>query len=134
VPLVFGPDTLYIDKPSASMTMCFVVVGLGTVFSGLVMRRDPSSGLAAPVLGAIKILVIPVGLLILSTELAFLQKGLQTQSLDGLQWLACVGLALVLPIVVEIDKWLKRRRLPVAAPPKTLDVVNPARATSPATA
>ena len=48
VPLVFGPDTPSIDKPSASMTMCFVVIGLGTVFSGLVMRREPSSGLIPP--------------------------------------------------------------------------------------
>jgi Ca2+-transporting ATPase len=134
VPLIFGPDTLYIDKPSASMTMCFVVIGLGTAFSGLVMRRDPSSGLAPPVLGAIKILVIPVALVILATELPFLQKGLQTQSLDGLQWLACIGLGLALPVVVEIDKWLKRRHQPAPAAPKTVDVVNPARAISPAAA
>jgi Ca2+-transporting ATPase len=128
VPLVFGPDTLYIDRPSASMTMCFVVVGLGTVFSGLVMRRDPSSGLLPPILGAIKVLVIPVGLLVLSTELGFMQRGLLTQSLDGLQWLACIGLALVLPVVVEVDKWIRRRRLPAPAGPRPLEVVNPVRA------
>src|SRR5262245_38328325 len=81
VPLVAGPDTLYVDQPSASMTMAFVVIGLGTVFSGLVMRRDPTSGLVPPVLQAIKVLVVPVGLLILATELRFLQKGLLTQSL-----------------------------------------------------
>ena len=128
VPLVWGPDTLYIDKPSASMTMCFVVVGLGTVFSGLVMRRDPSSGLIPPILDAMKILVIPAALLILSTELAFMQRGLQTESLDGLQWLACIGLALVLPIVVEADKWIRRRHQPTVAPPGPAAVVSPARA------
>ncbi len=128
VPLVFGPDTLYIDKPSASMTMCYVVIGMGTIFSGLVMRRDPSSGLVPPVLGALKVLVLPTLLLILSTELSFLQRGLLTQPLDGLQWLACIGLALVLPIVVEIDKWIRRRRLPAAAPPTAAAVVSPSRA------
>jgi Ca2+-transporting ATPase len=128
VPLVFGPDTLSIDQPSASMTMCFVVVGLGTVFSGLVMRREPSSGLTAPVLGAIKILVIPVALIVLATELGFMQRGLLTQSLDGLQWLACIGLALVVPIVVELDKLIRRRHLPGPAAMTPAEVVNPSRA------
>jgi Ca2+-transporting ATPase len=134
VPLVWGPDTLFIDKPSVSMTMCFVVVGLGTVFSGLVMRRDPSSGLTPPVLGAVKILVIPAALVVLATELSFLQRGLLTTSLDGLQWLACLGLALVLPIVVEADKWIRRRRLPAPTPPNAAEVVNPARALTTASA
>jgi P-type Ca2+ transporter type 2C len=131
VPLVWGPDTLSIDQPSASMTMCFVVVGLGTVFSGLVMRRDPSSGLVPPLLGAVKVLVIPAALVVLATELDVMQRGLLTQSLDGLQWLACLGLALVLPVVVEVDKWVRRRRL--ATPPhlQPVEVVNPARALAP---
>jgi Ca2+-transporting ATPase len=133
VPLVFGPDTLYLDQPSASMTMCFVVVGLGTVFSGLVMRRDPTSGLTPPILGALKVLAIPVALVVLATELGFLQRGLMTTSLDGLQWLACLGLALILPIVVEADKWIRRRRLPGPAPAPVVDVVNPQRALSEAT-
>ena len=59
VPLVAGPDDPQIDQPSASMTMTFVVIGLGTVFSGLVMRRDPTSGLTPPLLGAVKVLVVP---------------------------------------------------------------------------
>ena len=91
------------------MTMCFVVVGLGTVFSGLVMRRDPTSGLVPPILCAIKWLAIPAALVVLATELSFLQDGLLTQSLTGLEWLGCIGLALVLPIVVELDKWIRRR-------------------------
>ena len=128
VPLVWGPDTLSIDQPSASMTMCYVVIGLGTVFSGLVMRREPSSGLIPPILNAIKILVIPAALLVLSTELRFMQKGLLTQSLTGLQWLACIGLALVVPVVVEVDKWIRRRRLAPPTPPGPVEVVNPARA------
>jgi P-type Ca2+ transporter type 2C len=128
VPLVFGPDTLSIDQPSASMTMCFVVVGIGTVFSGLVMRRDPSSGLTPPVLGALKVLVIPAALVVLATELEFMQRGLLTQSLTGLQWLACLGLALILPVVVEVDKWIRRRNLPAPAAAMPVEVVTPSRA------
>jgi P-type Ca2+ transporter type 2C len=130
VPLVFGPDTLSTDEPSASMTMAFVVVGLGTVFSGLVMRRDPTSGLAPPVLSAVKILAIPTALVLLATELPFLQRGLLTQSLSGPQWLACIGLALVLPVVVEVDKWARRRRHQQPDIYAAESAVSPARAVS----
>ena len=34
------------------MTMTFVVMGLGTVFNALVMRRDPDTGLDAAMLKA----------------------------------------------------------------------------------
>jgi P-type Ca2+ transporter type 2C len=130
VPLVFGPDTLSTDEPSASMTMCFVVLGIGTILSGLVMRRDPTSGLVPPILSAVKWLAIPAVLVVLATELGFLQRGLLTQPLSGLEWLACIGLALVVPIVVEVDKWVRRRRhrRPTEYAPEV--AVNPARAVS----
>ena len=130
VPLVFGPDTLSTDEPSASMTMSFVVLGLGTILSGLVMRRDPTSGLVPPILSAVKWLAIPVALVVLATELAFLQRGLLTEPLSGLEWLACIGLALVIPVVVEVDKWVRRRRhrRPAEYAPEV--AVNPARAVS----
>jgi Ca2+-transporting ATPase len=118
------------DEPSASMTMAFVVVGLGTVFSGLVMRRDPTSGLAPPVLSAVKWLAIPAALVVLATELSFLQNGLLTQPLSGPQWLACIGLALVLPVVVEVDKWVRRRRHQQPDVYAAEAAVNPARAVS----
>ena len=130
VPLVFGPDSLSTDVPSASMTMSFVVLGIGTIFSGLVMRRDPTSGLVPPILSAVKWLAIPVALLVLATELGFLQRGLLTQPLTGPQWLACIGLALVVPVVVEIDKWVRRRRHQQPAEYAPEVAVNPARAVS----
>jgi Ca2+-transporting ATPase len=128
IPLVAGPDEPSTDAASASMTMCYVVVGLGTIFSGVVMRRDPTTGLTAPILVAVKWLAIPVVLLVLSTELEFLQHGLLTQSLTGLQWLACIGLGLVMPLVVEIDKWFRRRRLQPPAPVAVEVAVAPTRA------
>ena len=128
IPLIAGPDDPSVDAASASMTMCYVVVGLGTIFSGVVMRRDPTSGLTPPILSAVKWSAIPVGLLVLSTELDFLQHGLLTQSLSGLQWLACIGLALVLPIVVEVDKWIRRRRVRPPSPVAVEVAVSPVRA------
>jgi P-type Ca2+ transporter type 2C len=130
VPLVFGPDTLSTDEPSASMTMSFVVLGLGTILSGLVMRRDPTSGLVPPILSAVKWLAIPVVLVVLATELGFLQRGLLTQPLSGLQWLACIGLALIVPVVVEVDKWVRRRRHRQPAEYAPEVAVSPARAVS----
>jgi hypothetical protein len=43
-PLVVGPDEPSPDRASASMTMTFVVMGLGTVFNALANRRDPAAG------------------------------------------------------------------------------------------
>ena len=69
VPLVFGPDTPSTDEATASMTMTFVVMGLGTVFNALTNRRDPASGLSAPLLKAVAVALVPVALIVLATEL-----------------------------------------------------------------
>jgi Ca2+-transporting ATPase len=119
IPLVAGPDTPSPSKPSASLTMTFVVMGLGTIFNALTNRRDPASGLEAPVIKALAISVFPLVMIVLATQLHSLQSGLLTQPLTGRQWLACVGLSLLVPLVIEGNKWLKRRRLP---PPGPIDV------------
>ena len=94
MPLAFGPDEPSTTAPSASLTMTFAVMGLGTVFNALTNRRDPASGLAAPVLKATAIGLITVALVVLATRVDFLQQGMLTQPLTGPQWLACLGLAL----------------------------------------
>ena len=111
-PLVAGPDTPRTDVPTASLTMTFVVMGLGTVFNALTNRRDPTSGLSSPLLKALGIALVPLAMIVLATELPGLQKGLLTTSLTGKEWLACFGLAALLPVVVEADKWYRRRRTP----------------------
>jgi Ca2+-transporting ATPase len=95
--------------------MTFVVMGLGTVFNALTNRRDPASGLSSPLLKALGISLFPLTMLVLATELPGLQKGLLTTSLTGKEWLACFGLAALLPVVVETSKWIRRRRIPVPA-------------------
>ena len=59
IPLVLGPDEPSTDVSSASLTMTFVVMGLGTVFNALTNRRDPTSGLSAPILKAAAISLVP---------------------------------------------------------------------------
>ena len=64
-----------------------------------------------------------------AVELHRLQRSLLTTELTGAQWLACLGLALLLPLVVEGSKWVRRRQAHVPEAP--LDVaaaVTPARA------
>jgi Ca2+-transporting ATPase len=111
VPLVAGPDEPSGEVATASLTMTFVVMGLGTVFNALTNRRDPGSGLDAPVLKAVLIGAVPVVMVVLATELPGLQAGLLTRPLSGTQWLACIGLALILPAVVETTKAIRRRRI-----------------------
>jgi Ca2+-transporting ATPase len=133
LPLVIGPDDPKVDAASVSMTMTFAVMGFGTVFNALTNRREPASGLTPPLLRALAIAAVSVVLIVLATELPGLQKGLLTTELTGLQWFACVGLALLLPIVIEGRKWLLRRDAAEAGAP--LDVTTAvARAPRPARA
>jgi Ca2+-transporting ATPase len=128
IPLAAGPDQPHTDAPSASMTMTFVVLGLGTVFNAITNRRDPVSGLAAPILKALTISLVPVTFVFLATQLPSLRSGLLTQPLTGWQWLASIGLALLLPLVVEGGKWVRRRRA------REVRGIDPARAVTPARA
>ena len=126
--LAWGPDAPSIDAPSASMTMTFAVMAFGAILGGLVLRRDPASGLMPPILKALAILAIPAVIVVLGTELPFMQQWLMTESLTGPQWLVVFGLSLVGAVVPEVDKWIRRRRAPR---PQTTDVhaaVDPSRA------
>ena len=112
VPLVAGPDAPSTDRATSSLTMTFVVMGLGTVFNALTNRRDPVSGLAPPILTTLGVSLAPVSFIFLATQLPSLQTGLLTTSLTGPQWLASIALALTLALTVEVSKWLRRRRMP----------------------
>ena len=66
-------------------------------------------------------------MVILATELPGLQRSLLTTSLTSREWLACLGLAALLPIVVETGKWI-RRRAPQEPPLEAQRAVTPQRA------
>jgi P-type Ca2+ transporter type 2C len=128
IPLVAGPDDPKADVPTASLTMTFVVMGLGTVFNALTNRRDPASGFEPSILKALGISLVPVTMIVLATELPGLQKGLLTTSLTGREWLACFGLAALLPLVVETSKWIRRRGAPKVTTVDTQRALAPSRA------
>jgi Ca2+-transporting ATPase len=127
IPLVAGPDDPSASHPSAALTMTFVVMGLGTVGNALTNRRDPASGLTTPVLKAIGVLLVPITMIFLATQLPSLQRGMLTQPLSGPQWLEVIGLALALPVVIEGSKWLRRRRAPEREDHDVERAVAPAR-------
>ena len=128
IPLVAGPDEPSVDAPSASLTMTFVVLGLGTAFNALTNRRDPASGLAPPLLKALGVCLVSATFIVLATELPGLQHGLLTTSLTGREWVVCLGLAALLPLTIETTKWIRRRR------GRTTPRIDAERAVSPARA
>ena len=128
VPLIVGPDQPSTDHASVSMTMTFAVMGFGTVFNAITNRRDPTTGLAPPIVKAVGISMITVVLVFLATELPHLQTALLTTPLTGPQWLAVIGLALLLPLVIEVGKLVRRRRAPRTGSLDATRVVAPERA------
>lgn len=109
-PLVLGPDAPSTSAPSASQTMAYAVLGLGTAISPLVMRRDPDPAWRGPFLPFLWYVLASVGLVLAGTEVGFLQRWMDTQPLTGAQWLISLGLALAALGWVEVDKGLRRRR------------------------
>ncbi|MEU8225702.1 cation-transporting P-type ATPase [Kribbella sp. NPDC048915] len=126
-PLVAGPDDPSTTQATVSMTMTFVVMGLGTAFNAIVNRRAPTSGVEPPIVKALAIALITVAALVLATQLPTLQNGLLTLVLSPRQWLVCFGLAALLPIVVELDKFVTRRRGRKVPRIRVEDAVAPAR-------
>jgi Ca2+-transporting ATPase len=111
LPLWVWQDDLNGGEASAPMTMTFVILGLGTIGTGLALRRDPEPGLTAPWGKAVWMLAIPAVFLVASTELEFLQRWLDTTPLSGEQWLVCIVASLLVVLVVEVDKAIRRRRV-----------------------
>ncbi|TDN87529.1 cation-transporting P-type ATPase [Microbacterium sp. BK668] len=111
IPLLIYPDQLSSTAPNVPVTMTFVIAAFGSILGGVAIRRDPESGLTPPILKAVKWLSIPIVITVAAVEIGFLQRLIGTTSLDGDQWLICVGLALIVPVFVEVEKWVRRRRL-----------------------
>lgn len=111
LPLLIFADQASPSEPNVPVTMTFVVAAFGAVLGGLAMRRDPESGLSAPILIAVKWLAIPLAITVAAVEIGFLQRLVGTVSLSGGEWLICIGLSLVVPVFVELEKWTRRRRI-----------------------
>ena len=109
LPVALGPDAPATDQASISVTMGFSVMGLATAFAGFTMRRTSVSAFAGGIVRPALLTAAGVVLTVAATELSFLQRWLLTTSLTGEQWLTCLGLALVFPVAVELEKAWRRR-------------------------
>jgi P-type Ca2+ transporter type 2C len=112
--LAWGPDEPSTTQPSASMTMAFAIVSLSAVNIGLVLRRERQAPWATPVFPYLAWIILGWILTWAAVELTMLQRLLDTTSLSGDQWLVVLGLSLVAPAVVAVDKAIQLSRHPDA--------------------
>jgi Ca2+-transporting ATPase len=118
-----GPDEPSTTHASVSMTMAFAIVALSAVNLGLVMRREREPAWASPVFPYLGWIILGWSLTWAAVELNMLQRLLDTESLSGAQWALVLGLSLITPALVWIDKTIQLRRKTkdhesgVAAPP-----------------
>jgi P-type Ca2+ transporter type 2C len=108
--LQWGPDAPSTTDPSISMTMAFAVVALSAVNNGLVMRREREPWWAAPLFPYLGWIMLGWFLTWGAVELGMFQRLLGTLSLSGGQWLVVLGLSLLSPLFVAVDKWFALRR------------------------
>ena len=92
------------------MTMAFAVVSLSAVNIGLVMRREREAPWSSPVFPYLGWIIPGWVLTWAAVELDMLQRLLDTTSLTGAQWLVVIGLSLIAPAVVAVDKAVQLSR------------------------
>lgn len=111
-----GPDEPSATTGSVSMTMAFAFVALSAVNIGLVMRREREAPWSSPIFPYLGWIILGWFMTWAAVELGMLQRLLDTVSLSDGQWLSVLGLSLVAPLVVAIDKAFHLRRLRRIAP------------------
>ncbi len=108
--LQWGPDEPSTTQPSIVMTMAFAIVALSAVNLGVVMRREREPAWSSPIFPYLGWIMLGWALTWAGVELNMLQRLLDTESLTGAQWLTVIGLSIVSPAVVGIDKALQLNR------------------------
>jgi Ca2+-transporting ATPase len=78
---------------------------------GLVMRRERQVPWSAPLFPYMGWIMLGWGLTIAAVETDILQRLLDTVSLTGAQWVLVIGLSLVSPVFVAVDKFIQIRKL-----------------------
>jgi magnesium-transporting ATPase (P-type) len=122
--LAWGPGNPSTDKASISMTMAFAIVSLSAVNLGVVMRREREAPWSSPspIFSYYGWIIAGWVLTWAAVELSMLQRLLDTVSLTGAQWLVVLGLSLVAPAFVGIERaiQLHRQAHPTALPHATI--------------
>ena len=92
------------------MTMAFAIVAFSAVNLGIVMRREREAPWSSPVFPYLGWIILGWILTWAAVELNMLQRLLDTVVLTGGQWLVVIGLSLVAPTLVGIDKAVQLAR------------------------
>ena len=117
--LVMAASTLILEAANepagkaVAATMGFVVFSLSMVMTGLSARSETQSAFNRDILhdrNQVMLYGLSLLMVFLPTELDFLQRILGTTSLDGNQWLICIGFAIVWLLIDEVIKVFMRRR------------------------
>ncbi len=91
--------------------MTFATVGWSTVLVAASLRRDTTPGWHGPFLPYFLWLAVPFVLTWLAVDWEVFQPMLGTVGLNGSQWGLVLLLALVTPVVIELEKWTRRLRV-----------------------
>jgi Ca2+-transporting ATPase len=108
--ILMAAGTLIVEagaEPVVAATMAFVVFSLFVVINGLSCHSETLTAFNRNILHdrhQVMLYGMALLLIFLPTELGFLQRGLGLTSLNGNQWLLCIGLAIALLIVYEVIK------------------------------
>jgi Ca2+-transporting ATPase len=108
--LDLGPDKPSTSHASVSMTMAFAFVAFTAVNLGVVMRREREAPWSSPLFPYMGWIILGWFLTWAGVELHMLQRLLDTESLTGSQWAIVLGLSLVAPVLVWVDKTIQQRR------------------------
>jgi Ca2+-transporting ATPase len=100
------------------MTMAFAIVAFSAVNVGLVMRRERQAPWASPVFPYLGWIILGWLLTWAAVELSMFQRLLLTTSLSGGQWAVVLGLSILSPAFVAVDKAIQLRRLDRRQRPK----------------
>ncbi len=110
IPYALLPGQWNPQGASVPQSMAFGVLGISTVLMAASLRRGIEPAWRAPYFPYFLWLLVPAILTWLFIEIPALNRVVQTTSLSGTQWLIVVGLSLVVPIVIEISKGVRRAR------------------------
>jgi Ca2+-transporting ATPase len=112
--LAFGPGNPSTTHASQSMTMAFAIVSFSAVNIGLVMRRERQAPWSSPVFPFLGWILLGWFMTWAAVELNMFQRLLDTTSLTGGEWGTVLGLSLIAPAIVGVDKaiQLRRQRMP----------------------
>jgi Ca2+-transporting ATPase len=113
--LNFGPDKPSTEHGSISMTMAFAIVAFSAVNIGVVMRREREMPWSPPVFPYMGWIILGWMLTWAAVELPMLQRLLDTVSLTGGQWAWVLGLSLITPGLLWIDKMIQLRHQKTAS-------------------